>query len=252
MNPDKPNINTSSIVTVVVFFILLFVFTKWGPSINFSSITQNAGQPMVVTGEGKATAVPDIVRVDFGVQDSGATLLDVQSSVNKKSQSLVASLKKLGIDDKDIKTTSYNINPQENFQVNPPVITGYQITVSYEVTVRKIDIVNSVLTTVTGAGANLVGGVNFDLSDDARLKAESEARADAVKTAKANAQSLAGAAGITLGKIINVAEAQNNIMPPRPLMETAAGAIQKSVPQAQIEPGTTEVDIVVSLSYEVR
>lgn len=239
------------VVAILAFFILLFAFAKWGPSIPFSVLSQSKGEPMVVIGEGKSTAVPDIVKVDAGIQDSGSSLTQVQDSVNKKSQTLVAALKKLGIAEKDIKTTSYNIYPQSDFQANPPVISGYQVSISYEVTVRKIDQINNVLTTVTGAGANLVGGVNFDLSDDARAKAMDTARQDAVSQAKQNAESLARSSGITLGKIINVSENQNNIRPV-PLMASGGGAAEKAVTQPNVQPGTTEIDITVSLSYEVR
>lgn len=242
----------NTIFAIILFFVLLFVFSKWGPAIPFSVLSQARGEPMVVTGEGKATAIPDIAKVSAGIQSSGPNLAQVQDNVNKKSQSLVAALKKLGIEDKDIKTTSYNIYPQSDFNMNPPVVTGYQVSINYEITVRKIDSINNVLTTVTGAGANLVGGVNFDLSDEAEAKALDAARADAVVRAKQNAESLARASGVTLGRIINISENQNNFAP-RPVALTArGGAPEKVVTQPNVQPGTTEIDLTVSLSYEIR
>lgn len=239
------------VISILAFFILLFAFAKWGPSINFSTLTQSKGEPMIVTGEGKATAIPDIAKVSAGIQDSGQSLTQVQDSVNKKSQALVAALKKLGIEDKDIKTTSYNISPQSDYQANPPTITGYQVSISYEVTIRKIDSINNALVTLTGAGANLVGGVNFDLSDEAKAKAMDAARQDAVSQAKQNAESLAKASGITLGKIINVSE--NQSFAPRPVALNAGGVVaEKSIAQPNVQPGTTEIDLTVSLSYEIR
>lgn len=249
---SKPQ--NSLIGGIVIFFVLLFVFAKWGPAIPFSTITQSKGEPMVVSGEGTSTAIPDIAKVNAGIQSMGTSLTSVQDLVNKKSQSLVAALKKLGIEDRDIKTTGYNIFPQSNFQVNPPVVTGYQVSISYEVTVRKIDILNNVLTTVTSAGANLVGGVNFDLSDEAKAKALDAARQDAVGKAKQSAEGLAKAAGVTLGKVINISENQNGA--PRPITfadkTTSVGLGGAPVVQPNIQPGTTEVDVTVSLSYEVR
>ncbi len=239
---------------VITFFILLFVFAKWGPSIPFSVLSQSKGEPMIVTGEGKSTAIPDIAKVSAGIQDSGPALAQVQDSVNKKSQNLVSALKKLGIADLDIKTTSYNIYPQSDYQANPPKITGYQVSISYEVTVRKIDTVNSVMTAVTAAGANLVGGVSFDLSDTAKNSALNAARKDAVALAKQNAESLAKNAGVTLGKIINVSENQaQNIRPIAFADKSVVGMGGGPAPVTpNIQPGTTEIDLTVSLSYEVR
>lgn len=239
------------VASVIIFFGLLYAFAKWGPAINFSTTTQDKGQPMIVSGDGKATAIPDIARVDAGIQSSGGSLSQVQSEVDKKSQTLVSALKNLGIDDKDIKTAAYNIYPQQDYQANPPTITGYQISVNYEVTIRKIDTINNVMTTLTSNGANLIGSVNFDLSDKAKLKATNNARIDAVAQAKTNAQSLADAAGVALGKVINVTENDGSNIRPVPLMATGGG-IEKSTTQPNIQPGTTEIDVTVVLSYEIR
>src|ERR1035437_6287204 len=103
---NKKSVITQSggIITIVVFFVLLFVFAKWGPAINFSSTTQTKGDPFVVQGTGKSIVAPDIAKIDLGIQDSGTDLKTIEDSVNKKSQSLVAQIKKIGIDAKDIKT----------------------------------------------------------------------------------------------------------------------------------------------------
>ncbi len=257
MNPEQTTparvISLGAPVAVIFFFILLFAFAKWGPSIPFSVLSQARGEPMIVTGEGKATAVPDIAKVSAGIQTTSGILSQAQDDVNKKSQSLVAALKNLGITEKDIKTTSYNIYPQQNYQANPPTITGYQVSVNYEITVRNIDQINNILTTVTNAGANLVGSVSFDLSDTAKQKALNEARNDAVGKAKANAESLAKASGVTLGRIINISE--NQSIAPRPILmnEKATGLGGGTAPTTpNVQPGETEVDLTVSLSYEVR
>lgn len=240
------------IIPVIIFFILLFVFAKWGPSIPFSVLSQSKGEPMIVSANGKATVVPDVAKINAGITDNGASLAQVQSSVNKKSQALVSTLKNLGIEESDIKTTSYNIYPQSDYQITPPKVTGYQVSINYEITVRNIEKVNNVLVAVTPAGANLVGGVSFDLSDEARAKAMDSARNDAVNIAKQNAESLARTSGVTLGKIINVSESQNSYVP-RPMYTTKAVSLDSAAPiTPDVQPGTTDLNVTVSLSYEVR
>lgn len=252
-NPQKNIPQGGAVGAVVVFFVLLFVFAKWGPSVPFSVLSQSKGEPMIVSGEGKSTAIPDIAKVFAGIEDSGLTLLEVQNNVNKKSQSLVSSLKTMGVNEKDIKTTSYNIYPQSDYNVNPPSITGYRVSIDYEITVKDIDKINEILTTVTQKGANLVGGVSFDLSDEARAKALDEARKDAVATARKNAESLANASDVTLGKIINVSESQGSSIRPMYAMDSKVGLGGGApVAQPEVQPGTTEINLTVSLSYEVR
>jgi uncharacterized protein YggE len=241
------------VISVIVFFVLLFVFAKWGPAINFSTITQTKGDPFVVSGEGKVFVTPDIAKVTLGIQDSGASLKTVQNAVNTKSKSLTDALKKLGIGESDIKTTSYNVYPQYDYTTPTQKITGYQVSTDYEVTVKDFDKVNDVVVAGTQAGANMVGNVSFDLNEETKTEKMNEARALAVKDAKGRAEGLAKAAGISLGKIINVSENQNNnIVRPMALPVSGGGGPDKSVTQPDIQPGQTELDVTISLSYEVR
>ena len=251
---EKKNIpqQANFLGAVIVFFILLFVFAKWGPAINFSTTTQVKGDPFIVQGTGKATVAPDIAKIDFGIQESGSNLKTVQDSVNKKSQDLVNQIKKLGIDAKDIKTLSYSVYPQYDYTTPTQKITGYQVSTEYEVTIRDFTKINDLLGAATSFGANTIGGVNFDLSDNLKNQKLQEARDEAVSEAKTKAAGLAKAAGITLGKIINVSESTPSDIRNFALPTSGAGLTEKSVTPPSVQPGTTEIDSTVSLSYEVR
>ncbi len=239
------------VIAVIIFFLLLFAFAKWGPNIPVSILSQQRGEPLVVTGEGKVTVVPDIAKVNLGIQESGPSLKTVQNSVNTKSKVLTDELRKMGIADKDIKTTSYGVFPQYDYSGGTPRITGYQVSTNYEVTIRNFDIVNDVLVAGTQNGANIVGGINFEVNDDTKKQKLQEAREKAVNEAKEKAQGLARAAGISLGKIINVSE--NQAVPfPRPLAVPVPGVEMKTVPEPSVQPGETEISVSVSLSYQVR
>lgn len=243
---------SNRVAAVIIFFVLLFVFTKWGPAINFSTVTQGKGDPFVVQGSGKVTVVPDIAKVTLGIQESGDNLKTVQNSVNKRSQNLVDQIKKLGIDTKDIKTISYSVYPQYDYTAPAQRITGYQVSTSYEVTIRDLSKINDVLGSATGFGANTVGSVVFDLSDDLKKQKLEEARNEAVSEAKTKATGLAKAAGITLGRIINVSEETPTNIRPMAMNAMGGGIAEKSTTVPNIQTGTTELNITVSLSYEVR
>lgn len=238
---------------VIIFFVLLFAFAKWGPAINFSTTSQTKGNPFVVSGEGKVFVTPDIAKVSFGIQESGPSLKAVQSSVNTKSKALTDALKKLGITETDIKTTSYNVYPQYDYTNSSPRITGFQVSIQYEVTIKNFDIVNEALVVGTVAGANTIGGINFQVNDATQKAKLQEARKLAVADAKDKANGLSSASGITLGKIINISENQSNPFPIREFaLPVSGGGDLKTAPQPNIQPGQTEIDVTVSLSYEVR
>lgn len=252
-NNRKTIVRSGGVASVVIFFILLFVFAKWGPTINFSTTTQTKGNPFVVSGQGKVLVTPDIAKISFGIQESGSSLKTVQTSVNTKSKSLTAALSKLGIADADIKTTSYNVYPQYDYNNSTPRVTGFQVSTEYEVTVKNFDIVNEALVAGTAAGANTIGGINFEVNDATQKEKLQEARKLAVADAKEKATGLSSASGITLGKIINISENQSNPFPIRELaLPVAGGGDAKAAPQPNIQPGQTEINVTVSLSYEVR
>lgn len=251
---DRKNVSPAiSLITVSLFFILLFIFAKWGPAINFSTTTQTKGEPFIVSGQGKVYAVPDIAKFTVGVTDSGSYLKTVETSVNTKSKALTDSVKKLGVKEEDIKTTSYNLYPQYDYNSPSRSITGYNISTTYQITVRDLDKVNDIITAATGSGANMEGNISFDINEQTKNDKLNEARRLAVEDAKKKAQGLAGSAGITLGKIINISESQN-LNEIRPLYDLAAGkgSGPSAAPVANIQPGQTEINTTVSLSYEIR
>jgi hypothetical protein len=235
---NQPNGIFKPLLIIIFFFIALFLFSKFGPNIPFSLLTQQKGEPLVVTEEGKATVVPDLALVSFGIEDNGTSLKDVQSSVDQKSKDLVSALKKQGVDEKDIKTISYNVYPNYDYQASPNRIIGYRVSINYQVKIQNLEKINDIVVAATGAGANQVGSISFDLKDETKAKALEEARQEAVTKAKAKAQGLARVAGITLGKIINIAENEGNAISP--------------VPRPDIQAGTTEVTLSITISWEIR
>lgn len=242
----------NTITTGAVLFILLFVFFKIGPSIPLSVTSQQKGEPLIVTGVGKVSVAPDIAKVTIGIEETGSNLKSVQGNVNQKSKNLTDEIKKLGVGESDIKTVSYNVYPTYNYEVRPQTITGYRVATRYEITIEDFDKVNEILVKATEVGANSIGNVNFEINEKTKKEKLQEAREEAVKEAKDKAEGLTRAAGISLGKIINISESQG--FSPRPIeMFTAKEDSVGSAPiQANIEPGETELSVMVSLSFEIR
>lgn len=209
---------------------------------------------MVVSAQGSVSVAPDIAKISLGIEESGTSLKTVQDSVNKKSQSLVAQIRELGIDEKDIKTSSYSVYPENNYDTDPPRISGYRVSTNYLVTVRDFDKVNDLLTLATQNGANMVGGVSFEVSDEIKEEKLNEARKEASDKAKAKAEGLAKSAGISLGKVINVSESQGVDFPRPYMLEKALplGGGAEPVAQPDIQPGETDLSVTVSLSFEIR
>jgi uncharacterized protein YggE len=156
-----------------------------------------------VSGSALINVTPDRARVELGVQSNGKTISAVESANNLAIQQVKAALKRAGIEEKDISTDIYIINPiYEDY--DDLHIKGYRIYNTIAVTVREVNKASDVVAAALGAGANTVGDVQFYTTD--LRKYRDEARELAVKAAGEKAQALAGAAGADVGCVLNINE----------------------------------------------
>ena len=238
-----------TLVIFLFFFLAFFAYTKlFGPlPLTVNNVNTNKNDIFAVTGEGKVVVKPDIAYVTVGFEASGTSVKEVQTQANAVNQKIVTALKKVGVEEKDIKTTSYNIQPTFDWGSGRQKITGYTANTSLQVKVRDIDRVNEVIDGATAAGANQVGGVTFDVDDKSQY--EEAARKEAVAEAKKKAQDAAKAAGFRLGKMINYSETSTGYLP-RPVNYAAGEAVKlDSAVSTQVQTGSTEIKITVTLSY---
>ncbi|MCL4386973.1 SIMPL domain-containing protein [Patescibacteria group bacterium] len=259
------------IFALVFFFLGLFIYTKLAGPIPFyiNSVNTTKTDLFNVEGTGTATAVPDTGVVNLGITQTSTTVADAQSKTNTIANKIIEDIKKLGIAEKDIKTTNYSVTPNYGtnprplpgqpqtmmYPIQPPTggseqqIIGYTVTQNLEIDVKQMDKTNKIVDTATADGANLVGQVSFSFSDEMKTKLENKARTDAIKEAKQKAQNLAGLSGIRLGKLINVVES-NQIRPWGMMGTSIKSSGQDLQPPTNITPGENTVSITVTLFYE--
>jgi len=239
-------------LTAIISLAAILV-VKLSPPIPISSVVTQKQDLFMVSGQGKVTVVPDTGIVSLGLNLTKPTVKLAQTEVNTIINKITTDVKQLGVDQKDIKTTDYSIYPDYDYRTGSGKITGYRVSASISVRVRDLEKINSVIDTATADGANTVGGVTLTVDEDKQKELVQEAREKAVAEAKTKAESLARAAGITLGRIINVQES-DGYQVPRPvsflkaLDSTGAGG----APETSIEPGSTDITSSVTLYYETR
>lgn len=241
----------SPLVWLVVFFVLLFAYTKTVGPLPFSvnQVTTQKSTTFDVTGMGKVTAKPDLAAITAGISVQAQTVKSAQDQINGVINKISESLKQNGVDSKDIQTINYSIYPTYDYSNASQKIIGYTATTSLLIKVRNLDNINNVIDTVTANGANQVTGISFDIDDKTKL--QNEAREKAVDEARKKAADASRIAGFRLGKIINYSENQQGFDRPMPL---AVGALEKATggPSTQVEPGSSEVTVNVTLSYEIQ
>lgn len=241
------------VITTVAILLTIFIFTKIFGPIPFSvnSVTTTKSDLFTVDGVGEATGVPSTAQFTVGVTQTATTVDGAQETVNTTTNKIVEALKALKIEEENIKTTNYNITPNTDFSSPTQRTTGYTVSVSIEVKLDDAEQADKALSAATTAGANVVNGVTFVLSDEERDELEKEARKDAIADAKEKAKSISGEAGIRLGKVMNIYVSQDGgVMPyAKAVMNEAQDAVGSATP-VDLQPGENVVKINVSLSYE--
>lgn len=238
------------LIAVLVLGILIFFV---GQMVYESKLLNQQNQNQItVSGEGKVYAKPDVAIVSLGVNTTGATVAVVTKNNTDKMNAVIDTIKNLGIEEKDIQTTNYNLTPLYNYtEYAGRIFQGYTLDQNVQVKIRDFTKIGDVLSEGTTNGANLVGDLQFTIDDPEQLK--NEARAKAIAQAKANADNLAKASGVRLGKIINVFESNNYY--PTVYSNKAlgmGGAVSESAPAPSIQPGQQEVTITINLTYQVK
>jgi uncharacterized protein len=207
---------------------------------------------ITVVGIGKVTGKPDIARVTVGIETQASSLQTAVDDNKAKMNNLLDTLKKLGLADKDIRTSNYSVYTervgQPDMATEKPLSTDqmiYHVTNQVDVTVRDVNQIGEVLDKAVAAGANNIYGVNFSVEDTAKL--EAEAREKAVADGKARAESLAQLNGVQLDEVLTVSEVVGGAAPL--YRDAAMGMGGGGTP---VQPGELEMSVSIQITYAVK
>lgn len=252
MNNSLLNSLRVPFLTILFIFVLLYGFaTVFGPlPISVRSTVSTQSDLFTADGKGEVSATPNNATFTVGVTQTTTTSEQATSLMNETTTEIVTKLKAAGIKSEDIKTTGYNVYPNQDFVSGRNNITGYTASQNLEVQADSVELANRALAAATESGANTVSGVNFTLDDDEMNTLQQEALKKAVTDAKKNASDIANAAGIKLGRIVSIRQNQGG--PPVPIYkaEMANDARGGGVVPPDLQAGENTVTVTVTLSYE--
>ena len=194
-----------------------------------------------VFGQGVVKAVPDALQATVGVESESLNLSDALAENNTRMASVLALLKSLGVEDRDVQTVQFYISERRD---NDGRITGFFVINNVQVTLRDLNAAGGILDQLVQAGANSVSSIQLTISDASELVVQ--ARALAVQNAKDKAKELATAAGMFLGNPITISESGG--YESFAVARAAAAEFDKAVP---IAAGELSVTIGVSIVYEM-
>ena len=201
---------------------------------------------IIVSGEGSVTVPPDYAEIMSGVTTRAATAKEATDANSKQMAAINAALQNAGIDQKDIRTVRFSVQPvygppQPN---NAPKLVAYGASNQLGVKVRQIGKVGEILDALIAAGATDAGSVLF-LHSDPSLALD-KARQAAMTDARRKAELYAQAAGQKLGSVAWVAEESASA----PSSSTGAVRLYAASQSVPIAAGEDTLQIRITVGFE--
>lgn len=260
INPPQ-KIQTGALVALIMLSVFLLVKT-------FNEIKQNsnigveAGQNIIsVAGKGEVFATADIANFTFSIDQEGVTVAEAQRKATEISDKAVKILKDAGVEDKDIKTISYNVGPKYEYNTRPctayscppsnPTIVGYQVNETLFVKVREIDKAGGMISDLGEIGVTNISSLEFTVDDEDTLK--TEARTIAITDAKEKAKKLAKDLGVRIGGVVSF----NETSEPYPIyynkaMDAVGVGAPQIAPEVNLQKGENKITVNVNVTYRIK
>ncbi|CAM5625354.1 SIMPL domain-containing protein [Sphingobium scionense] len=218
-----------------------------------TSVTIAETAPVVTLNVSESVeAAPDVATIGTGVQTKAQTAAQAMKDNAVKMDGLIIALAKAGIAKADIQTSGINLNAQYDYsnrdgQPSGPRFLGYEASNQLSVKVRDVKKVGALLDTLVQAGATNINGPSFSIEDSSPLQAQ--ARATALKTAKAQADFYAQAAGYRSARLVSISESSSGGNAPMPMM---AARFKADAAPTPVEPGQVSASISLTVQYALE
>jgi uncharacterized protein len=211
---------------------------------------------ILVSGEGSAEIAPDMAVLVLTVSREAKTAREALDANSAAMAEVLQAMRDEGIADRDLQTAGFSIQPRYNYPApkpsgerEPREIIGYAVRNSLSVRVRDIDRVGAIIDKSVTLGVNEGGNITFTNADPAGAIAE--ARTEAVKDARRKAETLAAAAGVKTGRILEISE---HSVAPRPIpMLNAEVAMSRAADAAPpVAAGENSYQVTVQVTYAIE
>jgi len=206
-------------------------------------------QPVVsVTGKSEIKTAPDMVGINLVAQADSMDLKKAKEKNDRLAAALIKTLKKYGVDEKNIQTGRISIEPRYSKRYEKKDFRGYFVTKNITALLKDIEKFEGLLTALVDKGADRVTGIDFRTSKEDELR--KKARLRAVSAAKKKASEMAREIGQSTGKAIIIRESR--AMPVRAANERVFSAASASKGGGTFEPGQIIISAEVYCEFELK
>lgn len=211
---------------------------------------------ILVNGQGTASIAPDMATLSLTVTREANTAQAALKAGSSAMAEVLAAMKKAGVADKDLQTSGFSIQPRYTYptsksanEINERRIVGYTVRNSLSVKVRDIDDVGMILDKSVSLGVNEGGNINFTNNDASATI--TQARIQAMKDASSKAETLANAAGVGVGKILEISEQSYYPRAAPALMSRMSSSDGYAAEAVPVAAGENTYSVTVNVSYAI-
>ncbi|MCC6612687.1 MAG: SIMPL domain-containing protein [Anaerolineae bacterium] len=229
--------------------VLAVGFNTFGMRTQAQETDSVSDHTITVSGVGEVYGTPDTVYISLGVDQTSPSVTEAVTGARATLANIISALEGAGVNRDDIQTSNFNVFPEDRFDSASGQPTGertYHAVLGVNVIVRTVDNAGEIITTALDAGANSINGLSFGIADTTEL--EAQARQAAVADAKARADQLAEAFGVSVGNVVAISEGISGGSSPVPVMRDMAVGMGGA---SNIVPGQLSVRVQVNASFDI-
>jgi uncharacterized protein len=214
-------------------------------------LVKPAERTITISTTGMVQVIPDEVTVTLGVRTEAQTAKAALEANSAAMRPIIDALKDAGVEDKDIQTSNFSIQPAYDYSQNgkPPKLIGHTVSNLVHIKLRDTKRLGDVLDKVVALGSNEVSTIEFSSSKAEAMR--DEARKKAVENAKRMADTYVKAAGVELGQVLSISEGEVE-QGPRPMPMRAAVAKASSGGPPPIEAGEQSLEAQVTIVWAIK
>lgn len=208
---------------------------------------------IIVSGTGQAAVAPDMAILSLTVMRDAPTAREALTANNAAMADVLKAMKDEGIAERDLQTAGFSINPRYHYPnaadgtQQEPKIVAYVVANNLTVRIRDLARVGALLDTSVTLGVNQGGSVAF-VNDDTTAALQ-EAREKAMADAYSKAATLAKAAGVKTGKVLEISEQVNYAQPAPIARAMVMKAEADAVPMAA---GENSYSVTVNVTFGIE
>ena len=211
---------------------------------------------ITVAAQDKKAVIPDIASFSFSVVSEGKDPAKIADDNNKIMNRAIGVIKAENVDAKDIQTSGYNLSPRYEYdeKTRATSISGYVLTQTVFVKIRDFSKISKILSSLPALGINQISSLSFEIDNQDKYIAE--IRGSAFEKARDKAKEMAAQNHAHLGGVVTFSEYQNY---PGPIYrsydsknEAFGMGVSAPVAAPSVEPGSHEVTVNVSVTYEIK